>query len=372
MGIATSYLYRNNKETYENNQEVCKNTTGPTKIESDEVKNLKEIINIQQKKIYELSFPKNEESFKEYENLVFSGGGIKGVSYCGVIDALDELNILYNNSELKIKGFAGASAGAMIASLMAIGYKPNELKDIMKKLDFRNFIQCRMGYLGEAVNFFEKYGCCSGQFIIDFLGELIKNKFGNPDYTIEDLYLNQGINLVIVATNLNRLKSVYFYHDNPKIAFRKIPIRVAIRISIGIPFLFEPFLYDKDLYADGGVLDNYPLHVFDGDYPGDIKARLNITKANPKTLGINIMTKDDIIGYDISPRQEIKSLVQYSWSFINLFLSENERRMMIPSFWKRSIILITPDYALNEFYLNDEQKTELIEIGRKATFEFFS
>ena len=51
-----------------------------------------------------------------YENLVFKGGGAKGAIYPGAIRALEEAGIMPY-----IKRFAGASAGAVTAALLAIG-----------------------------------------------------------------------------------------------------------------------------------------------------------------------------------------------------------------------------------------------------------
>ena len=47
------------------------------------------------------------------------------------------------------------------------------------------------------------------------------------------------------------------------------PIRDAVRISMGLPMLLnavdEPGLHGHDVkFVDGGLMCNYPLHVFDG------------------------------------------------------------------------------------------------------------
>lgn len=309
---------------------------------------------------------------KDYEYLVFSGGGIKGISYCGSIDVLTKLDILFREDILKVKGIAGTSAGSIMASLLAIGYKPDELKPIMMNLNFEHIIDDQLGYIHETYNFVEHYGLCPGKYINNLLGDLIKKKTGNPDYTIKQLYEETGMFLVIVGTNMNRKRSVYFYPTNSKREYSEIPIRVAIRISMGIPYLFEPLKYDNDMWVDGGVLDNYPLHVFDGEYPGDVNARLYLTKPNPKVLGLHIMTTDDVISYELKKRVDILSLYQYSISYIELFLAENERRMMVPSFWQRTINIITPDIPLSDFKLTDKQKEDLVSIGREYAEKFFN
>ncbi len=52
--------------------------------------------------------------------VVFEGGGAKGISHIGILTALDHRN-------LKIIGTAGTSAGAIVAALVAAGYKAGDL-----------------------------------------------------------------------------------------------------------------------------------------------------------------------------------------------------------------------------------------------------
>ena len=238
-------------------------------------------------------------------------------------------------------------------------------------MDTERIFTDNLGYIHEGINFLKDYGFCPGNYLIELLGQLIKDKTGNPDYTIDDLYKDKNINLVIVATDLNCQQSRYFYPCHREKEYQNIPIRKAIRMSMGIPFQFEATVFNNNFMVDGGVLDNYPLHVFDGQYPGDPKARLNLTAPNPKVLGLKIMTVDDVPNYNYVPRQDIKSLLNFGLSFINMFLVENERRIMSPSYWLRSVIIITPDYPMTKSSLTEQEKEELIKCGEKYTEEFF-
>ena len=311
---------------------------------------------------------------KDYEYLIFSGGGIKGLAFGSALCCLEKLNIIKydQNNNLKLKGVAGTSAGSIIASLLGIGYKPIEILEKIKNLDTKKIFSDDLGYIHEGINFVKDYGFCPGIYLMELLGTLIFEKTGNPDYTIDDLYKDKNIKLVIVSTDMNCQSSRYFYPGNREKEYFNIPIRKAVRMSMGIPFQFEAMVYNKNYMVDGGVLDNYPLHVFDGEYPGDPKARLNLLEPNPNVLGIKIMTTDDIPNYNYVPRQEITSLLNYCLSFINMFLVENERRIMSPSYWLRSIIIITQDFPINKSTLTVEEKEELINSGEKFTMEFFN
>ena len=63
---------------------------------------------------------------------VFEGGGVKGSALIGALKRLEEANVVFGR-------VAGTSAGAIMASLVAAGYKVDELKDIVWKKDFNDF-----------------------------------------------------------------------------------------------------------------------------------------------------------------------------------------------------------------------------------------
>ena len=87
---------------------------------------------------------------KKYENLVFSGGGMKGLAYCGAVEVLEKFGILKN-----IKRYAGSSAGSIMASLLAIGYTPTELTAEISKIDFSKIIGVHGGYVQDAVDIYK-------------------------------------------------------------------------------------------------------------------------------------------------------------------------------------------------------------------------
>ena len=140
---------------------------------------------------------------------------------------------------------------------------------------------------------------------------------------------------------------------------------------MSIPYLFEPVQCGGDYLVDGGVLDNYPLHIFDGKFPGDPNARLNLCPPNPKVLGINIISNQETDNYHSNERKDISNIIDYSITFITTFLTENERRVMTPSYWHRTINLITPSYPLTHFTLTQNQKDYLIKLGSVFVQKFF-
>lgn len=276
-----------------------------------------------------------------YTNIVFGGGGIRGIAYIGSLTELEKMGILQY-----IRNYAGSSVGALVASLISIGYTVQEIQEIMMTMDFSKIIDDQFGFVRDFYNFLNKYGYASGDYIYKLLGKYIKTKTGNADYTLTDLYRDKKIKLIITTTNLNTRAVEYLSvdHSNPK--YSQIPIRKAIRMSISIPFVFQPVYYNECYFCDGGVLMNYPIHCFD-----------------EKTLGLKLVQ-------DHPEKEEINNLYQYSYSYIETFLAENDRRS-IEDHVKNTIFIKTKNYALSKFDLTLTEKEELMQQGKDAVKNYF-
>jgi NTE family protein len=303
---------------------------------------------------------------RDYEYLVLSGGGIKGVSFLGAIQELAKMNILYDEHDnLKMKGIAATSAGSIIGSLLAIGYSLEELTIKMLSINFADIADDKIGYVRDAYNLVTKYGICKGQYIYDLMGELIAEKTGNPDYTLTDLYNEKKIQLIIVTTNQNTNSTVYLNPKHSDTMYSNIPIRMCVRMSISVPFLFEPYEYNDCLFSDGGVLDNYPIHCFDSEDPSNVETMYNDITPNFKTIGLKITSHEN------HDTQKIDHLYDYACSYIETFLAENNRKSYIKENWVRTIFIVTPNYPLTKFDLTDKQKTDLIISGKKGVIKYF-
>ena len=67
-----------------------------------------------------------------FADLVFEGGGVKGIGLAGALATLEE-------REYRPQNIAGTSAGAITAALLAAGYSAAELREIIVSLDYRQF-----------------------------------------------------------------------------------------------------------------------------------------------------------------------------------------------------------------------------------------
>ena len=94
-----------------------------------------------------------------FRNLVFEGGGVKGIAYVGAMKVLEEKNILP-----KIQRVGGTSAGAINAALVALGFTNAEQRDILWKLDFKNFLDDSWGVFRDTERLINKFGWYKGDF----------------------------------------------------------------------------------------------------------------------------------------------------------------------------------------------------------------
>ena len=92
-----------------------------------------------------------------FRNLVFEGGGVKGIAYMGAFEVLNEREIVSG-----IRRIGGTSAGAINAILLGLGFTPKETKDIMWALNFNDFLDDSWGLVRDTTRLIEKFGWYKG------------------------------------------------------------------------------------------------------------------------------------------------------------------------------------------------------------------
>ena len=200
---------------------------------------------------------------KPIKHLVFSGGGIRGIAFLGVLQYLEENDLLD-----QIETYVGTSVGAFILALVNLGYTSQDLYKLILQIDFGRFQNIEVG------KFFEKFGIDSGMGIVNLIKLLIKRKIdidtstdnlSHPEeITLEQLHELTGKHLVITGTCLNDHRCEYFdYRTAPN-----LKLYDALRISISIPLMFTAPLWRGKYYADGWVTDDFPLHLYKKDAVG--------------------------------------------------------------------------------------------------------
>jgi predicted acylesterase/phospholipase RssA len=196
----------------------------------------------------ELILNKKPKCIKEI--LVLSGGGIKGAALLGALHCLKKKNLLNN-----IKTIAATSAGACTAMLLCAGYNPMEFFTFIKLIDLNKLKKI------EAHNMITKYGLDDGTRMMMMMKKLLLEKGYSPDISFKEFFLKTKINLIITGACINDKKIYYFSHTN----YPDMLVLDAIRISISIPIVFTPCIFEKKIFVDGGCIDNFPIHLFDSE-----------------------------------------------------------------------------------------------------------
>ena len=200
-----------------------------------------------------------EHPVYKIENLVLEGGGARGAAYVGAAMRLEEEGLLRYT-----RRFAGASAGSLAAAMLALGYTATEMDELFLTIDLHQLCMDGMHLTGLGYRLWKRHGLVPGQRLHKWLQKMVANKTGRPDTTFAELYAATGVELCCVVTNATSM-TVEYWHV--KTTPHK-PIAESVRCSMGFPVVFCPRKDDgggtQNVYIDGGVLCNFPIHVWDG------------------------------------------------------------------------------------------------------------
>lgn len=223
--------------------------------------------------------PKAKIKLNELNALVFSGGGAKGVAHVGAYEALialgEEKSYEIHRQILRV---AGTSAGSIMAMCVAVGCTIEHMKSKLSD-DFTQFFDSKK--VTVKVGSVIRTGALNkGETLRQWIEEIIHEKTGIQYCTFNELAEMKGKkHLAVVAQEIKKNKSTIFQAD-PETG--DVVISDAVRASAGVPFLFEKFVVRKKreghglvpfkrtteepegaTFHDGGVVQNYPIDVFD-------------------------------------------------------------------------------------------------------------
>lgn len=316
-----------------------------------------------------------------FQNLVFEGGGVKGIAYGGALDVLDEMAILPN-----IKRVAGTSAGAINATMLALGCSCAEVSDLIAATKFNSFEDHSRFYLPNIIRIIKKFGWNKGEAFHKWIGQQIQEKTGKADFTFGEL--KQAIEedngkcyreLYVVSTNLSKQKYVIFSHETTP----EMTIRDAVRMSMSIPLYFQAFYMAKDVMVDGGVSYNYPINIFDHkkylSHPLNGEEvdynQLDGYQFNHETLGFRLDSTQEINYSNRSwsiPPADITNIKSYTGGLVNFMMEMANKVHLHKNDWNRTIFIDTLDVATTDFKLPDSKIHELIESGKKGVRKYFN
>ena len=316
-----------------------------------------------------------------FRNLVFEGGGVKGIAYVGAMKVFEKEKILKN-----INRVGGTSAGSINAVLFAAGFSNQQTLNILNKLDFNDFKDDSWGALRDMKRLKNEYGWYRGDFFKDWIGDLLKKKTGSSNITFKALQAHTGKDLYVYASNLStNFGEVYSPEHTPRMR-----VVDAVRRSMSIPLFFSAVRDDrKDVFVDGGVINNYPVKLFDREkYLEDINLKripkyyeeenkilsVKSPKSSPyiynkETLGFRLdSTKEIGVFRDGQEPQntEIDNLLDYTMQLIKTVLAVQDSQHLHDDDWHRTVYIDTLGVGTTDFDLSDSRKKELVASGKKS------
>lgn len=331
-----------------------------------------------------------------YRNLVFKGGGVRGIAYLGALKYLYEHGLMST-----IERVAGTSAGAITA--LGVTLCPSDFaqfKTMADGLDYRKIpaendvrthtiesksiaaltefyrdlspfknIQCTIRLLQDK-------GWYSSAYLYQWLRSVIAERFTvtKEKYTFEDFNTpkihkdGQAFPLLyITGTDLtNRLPRLFSLETTPD-----MEVALAVRISMSIPLFFEAVQYqypgtdEEQCYVDGGLMWNYPVDIFDDER----YAKKLSDGVNEETLGLFLYSSEKKTHYE-----PIKSMVDYMEAlFETISLVQEHLVIRTEKNYSRTIFIDDCGIEATDFdiELGDARYTSLFDSGYSAASKFF-
>lgn len=295
---------------------------------------------------------------------VFEGGGVKGIGLVGALLAAEEKGYSWVN-------VAGTSAGAIIASLIAVGYTAMEIKNMVMDIDYLSFTDktalSNIPAAGPILSIMSIKGVYKGDAIEQWLRERYmakgKEKFKDIKTGFKDK--KYKYKLRVIASDISEKRLLVLPQDIMRYGIEpdELDIAKAVRMSIGIPLFFKPVTVTykkghknkKSLIVDGGLLSNFPVWLFD-------------EKGIPSWPTFGFRLVEPHYKSDNNSMSTVKYILNIAATMMEAF---DERYIEMNNF-ERTIAIPTIGVGTTEFDISKEKSCELLHSGYNAAKKFFN
>lgn len=267
---------------------------------------------------------------KKQHALIMKGGGIKGLAYVGALEILAEHE--------RFDWYAGTSAGAISALLLACGYNVDELKIILSEKDFSDFKDASL--LKKGINLFTKHGLYESDTFLEWMDRLLAEKLSST----VGVRLKHLPSRVSVYASRRDLAALIFDSYDPK--SMELNAAFTARCSMSIPLIFTPQKSEGLNVFDGGMQNNFPVEL--------------LLKDNPNSTFLGLYLGKEI----------------YSRKRNNFFLdlltiwTESSDPAVLEKYKENIIVIDTDPISVLDFKLTPFQKEFLLESGRIAAINY--
>ena len=197
--------------------------------------------------------------------LVLSGGGAKGAAHIGVLKYIEEAGI-------PIDYIAGTSMGSIVGGMYALGYSSDEILSIISEVDWDRLISDQVDR--KKISYERKRESLTQLVTVPF-------SVGTDKQELQSRSFKNSLPTGIVSGDnlINLFNSLSVGYSDP-VDFNDLPtpflciatniingeaevlnrgvFSKSLRASMAIPVLFDPVKIDDVLYADGGLVNNFP------------------------------------------------------------------------------------------------------------------
>jgi NTE family protein len=309
-------------------------------------------------------------------DLVCEGGGVRGIALVGALEVLEEAGYVAQNR-------AGTSAGAIVSTLHAAGFEAKEMRDIITETKFSSFIDLgaldRIPIVGAPIGVLYEHGIFEGDSFYTWIRALLDERgvrtFGDlvhPDFADEESIYRYKVQVIV--TDLSSRQLLVLPRDAEKLGIHpdELEVALAVRMSMSIPFFFEPVRFRNKkthtthVIVDGGVLSNFPIWLFD-------------TTGAPEwpTFGLRLVDEAASSEAITDPTPEVAripkgpiGLFRYGQGLIETLLEAHDRLYIEKAQFARTIPIPTCGVGTVDFLLSDADAERLYASGRTAAKDF--
>jgi NTE family protein len=310
----------------------------------------------------------------KWADAVFEGSGMKAIAFAGALGAASEVGGIE-----KWVNVAGTSAGSIVATLLAAGYQPGDIKEILLGADYGRFAQ--VGALGGALNLLTDRGLSRRTRVRDWLSDLLRNSpLADPDPPFAafahtghsaDLSPTLKFTLRIIASDISSSRMLVLpddidgYEDSSgrRISREDFSVLDAVKMSVSAPFLYTPSVIYRagrpHYIVDGSLLSTFPVSMFDDPVP-----------LRP-TWGFRL---HNVGGEDELRYRRIGgpfAMLKLGQAVIASVMDAWDKQRVSADTVARTVIIPTSGFTGPGFDASRQQVEELFEVGYKAGCEFF-
>lgn len=232
---------------------------------------------------------------KEGVVLVLSGGGMKGLAHLGVFEVLERENI-------PIAAVVGTSMGAIMGGLYSAGYTPAELRELLSSVDLIEIMSGRDGSYAVGKNSFNSPPGPNDALISFTINESKQAQGRRGVLNAKNLYsFLSELTSDVVATDFDFLKYPFAavatnLLNGDTVVLRNGNLASAMRASMSIPIIFDPWPMDDMLLVDGGLKANLPVLEAKKIFPGHPIVAVNLSPEDITKKETDMRSVFDVAG----------------------------------------------------------------------------